>query len=103
MMQIAKISAFLHSAADKFLPHDDPRYGFSCEAFRSALNDALAKGEIGLIEYHELVFQFVDGIEALGLDFGSMNAFDDVPYETRQAARYQWLKFCALLAEEQGE
>ena len=100
-----KISTLLHRAADEFLPVEVSRRseGYSCIAFWDATQAAVISGEITRQEQYDIDARFEKGMEALGLNWGSFHAFDDVPLDTRQAARYQWLKFCALLAEEQGE
>ena len=98
-----KLSTLIHRAADEYLSVDDPNKGYSCSAFWEAVWQATLKHEISRDEHSDLCYRFEDGVEALGLDRGSFLVFSDIPPETRQAARYQWLKFCALLAEEQGE
>ena len=98
-----KLSTMLHRGADKYLSANDPYNGFSCRAFWKATDDAYYEGEISITEWNILCEQFQQGMEALGLNWGSFHAFDDVYLDYRQAARYQWMKFCALLAEEQGE
>ena len=98
-----KLSTLLHQAADEYLIVDDPNEGYSCRAVWNAIDNAWYSHKISTVEKVSLSKQFEDGVEALGLDWGSFLAFSDIPPETRQAARYQWLKFCALLAEEQGE
>ena len=97
-----KLSTMLHRGADQYLSADNLYNGFSCRAFWAAVDDAKCSHEISSEEWRLLCDQFQRGMEALGLDWGSFYAFDDVPVETRQATRYQWMKFCALLAEEQG-
>jgi hypothetical protein len=43
------------------------------------------------------------GLRRMGLDVNSYTEFSDVPHgPERQAARYAWLKFAAMIAEEQG-
>ena len=97
-----KLSTLLHRGADECLSANDPYDGFSCRAFWLAVDMAKSRGEISSTEWGILCDQFQRGMEALGLDWGSFHAFDDVHPSVRQAARYQWMKFCALLAEEQG-
>ena len=99
-----KLSTMLHRAADQYLPLTDFReQGYSCRAVWRALDEAKLAEEITRKEYRRLNGMFQEGCEELGLDAGSFHAFKDVPRHARQGARYQWLKFLALLAEEQGQ
>lgn len=105
-----KISAVLHCAADTFLSVDgderamDGRWNwrYSCDTLQGAIQatypDATA------VERSDMRYRIKDGMRTLGLDTDSLNAFSGIPESVkRQGARYAWLKFCALLAEEQGE
>lgn len=89
---MAKISEVLHLAADRHLcPKGDAYTALSCCAVDEACFD-LGVG-FDCVE---------DGLIAMGCPTGSLNAFHEFPAgPERQAARYSWLKFAALIAEEQ--
>lgn len=102
MVKQMKISEVLHKAADTHLCHDSTSYRtpnkdrFSCYAIRLAT------------EYDdELYGRIEEGLENMGCPTRAIFAFtrlgydDDMDLET-QGARYMWLKFAALMAEEQG-
>jgi hypothetical protein len=99
-----KISQVLHKAADKHLAHDYESYihhawikeRFSCCAVELAVGNNL-----------ELEYRVKAGLKEMGCPTGSSYAFSDMGYndeldEDTQGARYMWLKFAALMAEEQG-
>lgn len=98
-----KISEILHYAADKRLCHDYESWGeksrFSCDAIQGALHET---------GYYWKKVEIFQGLEEMGCPTGSIEAFqdlgypDDGPHEETQGARYMWLKFAALMAEEQG-
>lgn len=109
MSDKVKISEVLHLAADKYLASDHTEYidtyksRFSCCTVSKALDELNTKAKVWL-ETHEAILK---GFENLGLDTGSRRAFEEfekgIVTEESQGARYAWLKFCAMLAEEQGE
>jgi hypothetical protein len=84
------IAEVLHRAADRYL---EPVFAgeptsYSCEAIYEA--DAVLWPRI------------CKGLSEMGLVPHSVTQFEDVPPDERQAARYAWLKFAAMIAEEQG-
>lgn len=100
------IAEILHYAADYCLHHDYYQYlandwpcikqKYSCDAIAEAV-DRLNASKDTL----DVIF---DGLENLGLARATFNAFDNADeFNEVQQQRYSWLKFCALLAEEQGE
>jgi hypothetical protein len=106
------VADVLHYAADKCLAHDR-RYTadgikekFSCCAVTEAIYQlTYSFNADGL---YDRVF---DGLKAMGCDTGSHTLFKkygDQPHEysnvdeTVQGMRYMWLKWAALMAEEQG-
>lgn len=103
-----KISEVLHLAADEYLSVDNYniwggcaacRTIYSCDAWDDALHHLLDNSAI----HNQLYDVIATGQKELGLDTDLMSEFNDIPAgEERQGARYAWLKFCALLAEEQG-
>lgn len=114
MSNKVKISEVLHLAADKYLASDYVEYidtdksRFSCCAVEGVLDDLLVEeGIINIKQYTNLWDTIHEGFENLGLDTGSLHAFEEFEKgevtEESQGARYAWLKFCAMLAEEQGE
>ena len=71
---------------------------FSCDAIRRAVEQLDFQPDSGTIN---------KGLERMGLDTSSCGAFRKFYYGKEfsfeeQAARYTWLKFAALIAEEQG-
>ena len=112
-MKKLKISTVLHYAADKCLVAHS-RYGesgsekFSC----IAVSDAVFKltGECNK-QTSELSVRVLKGLDNMGCNTGSMTLFKkygDKPNEYSyvnsevQGMRYMWLKWAALMAEEQG-
>lgn len=107
-----KISEVLHLAADRYLANDYVEYigtdksRLSCCAVIEALDELIPETSLTKLwlEIHKAIFK---GFENLGLDTGSLLAFEEFEKgkvtEESQGARYSWLKFCAMLAEEQGE
>lgn len=55
-------------------------------------------------ERDDLINRCFEGLEAMGCPTGSLNAFNDNGefIVENQQARYAWLKFAAIIAEEQG-
>lgn len=99
-----KISKVLHKAADKHLAHDYDSFAhpsldkerFSCTAISLAVNND-----------YELEERVRIGLQNMGCPTDSVYAFTDMGYDDdldieTQGARYMWLKFAALMAEEQG-
>ena len=119
-----KISDILHDAADKELAHNQETYWcceaqrrtaslerFSCCAIDNAVTAFLDK------KYPDLNWTLKDdirediicdihkGLKEMGLDVQSTRAFGNEPdYVSHdiQGQRYFWLKWAALMAEEQG-
>jgi hypothetical protein len=94
------IAEVLHCAADYYLleyvdyaESERPNLTYSCVAAYEAARDLVGLGRSWL----DLTTNVEAGLKEMGMD-----TFDDVPDEHRQAYRYAWLKFAALIAEEQG-
>ena len=112
-MQKPTISEILHRAADEFLvstqeEFDRPDYKqkFSCCAVSATL---VAMYEEGRITYNQRVKigqQIRQGLRNMGVDvFSTFEFGNNLPGKIRkkqQGARYAWLKFAAMIAEEQG-
>lgn len=113
-MKNVKISEILHLAADKYLfdgksdyiSRWDNKLGhvkqYSCDAVNRALDEL-----VPFAQFWDTRQCIHKGFKELGLDAESFVAFSefaemDSPNEASQGARYAWLKFCAMLAEEQG-
>ena len=102
MHPIPSIADILHYAADCALwdgtnSEYRTKSKFSCDA----VDDALIASPVA-IDWNKFrsIALF---LKELGVDAGSITAFDEFPEgELRQAARYNWLKFAALIAEEEG-
>jgi len=111
-MQKPTISEILHRAADEFLAATQKEYDklrkekFSCLAITHILDDMICKKVITYEEKVELHSRIREGLQNMGLDIYSVYGFgNNVPgriYKKQQEARYNWLKFAAVVAEEQG-
>jgi len=97
------IADVLHRAADHWLAVDrddwyerDNTDEYSCCAVASAAYELGVDAD-----------DILDGLMEMGCPTGSHMAFDKFGYQRNvnaeiQGARYGWLKFAALIAEEQG-
>lgn len=118
------IADILHDAADNELAHNQETYWlcdgakrvasrerFSCCAVDNAVGNFLDKkyphlhwkDKADMKDY--ISANISRGLEAMGLDTASTSAFGDELWEIRseiQGQRYFWLKWAALMAEEQG-
>lgn len=91
-----KISEILHKAADEQLWDGCSRkvgkFEFSCDAIKTVAGWSSKEAFVAQ--------RFVN---ELGVPMYSLNAFINFKRtEDRQAARYSWLKFAAMVAEEEG-
>ena len=101
------IAKILHRAADHWLTVDCDDYDtrsdsekYSCCAVDSATSELLGWD-------NDQALTIFEGFREMGLDTSSGTAFVELGYpkgahHETQAARYTWLKFAALIAEEQG-
>jgi len=108
------IADVLHRAADEFLVVDYlescmQKERYSCLAVESALFKYEQEGVLTMPEVVDLFSRIREGMEKMGVPTDSLEAFcswcldECVRYSKKiQAARYNWLKFAALIAEEQG-
>jgi len=115
------IAEILHYAADHCLDEtfDSTRVRFvsgdphlySCNAIHAAARELMQPGLVIVSSAGHYVYapdtvkilvRIETGLVNLGLNINSLKSFNDVPRSMRQQARYAWLKFCAMLAEEQG-
>lgn len=90
------IAEILHLAADRHLWNDWPQVGtaeYSCYAIGRACYSLRASIRLELSIYK--------GLKRMGLKTTSLTQFDSIKHN-RQGARYAWLKFAAMIAEEQG-
>jgi hypothetical protein len=94
----ATIAEVLHRAADEFLWSGRGRYDFGKTKFRYSC-DAAAQACKRFGVSAEVV---LDGLREMGVNTDSINEFGDKFSSKTQAARFMWLKFAALIAEEQG-
>jgi len=104
------IADILHLAADKYLAVNYDDYNnyqhkrmFSCCAIETAVEELYGWKECfkddGVLDIIK------EGLTNMGLNCNSFHAFK--PWHSRDSApmqqsRYAWLKFAALMAEEQG-
>lgn len=107
-MTTVKISDILNRAADEYLAPNlylaySPEYNydgtFSCDAVYDAIQELPISDDLPLIGF---IFDF---LESLGLQKASTNycAFEEFEEgEERQQVRYAWLKFAAMIAEEEN-
>jgi hypothetical protein len=114
-----KISDILHLAADNYLAKDFEeeqesswiKSHFSCDAVDSAGVELLGEKWRRRQGIHARIVQ---GLESMGCKTNSCHQFSELEqlseggilYECTpesQAARYFWLKWAALMAEDQGE
>lgn len=102
-MKEPTIAEVLHLAADEYLSNGYwslerfyERSG-SCDAIELACR-ALANNRESHLRLQKRIFK---GLRNLGLKVNSFTQFDSVKSD-RQGARYAWLKFAAMIAEEQG-
>lgn len=107
------IAEILHYAADKKLASKEEhcwnrggtKEKFSCCAVEEAVWVFWKKDQsMSEAERHELINRVLDGLEAMGCPTGSTIAFGDEGEfnAENQQSRYAWLKFAAIIAEEQG-
>lgn len=117
-MSKIKISDVLHLAADKYL--DDGvidliyvysrKHVLSCCAIESAVYEVLSENSsiFSCSTYDTLMETIEQGLTNMGLAPQSTEAFKEFEnsfHKTTpesQGARYAWLKFAAMIAEEQG-
>lgn len=106
------IAEILHYAADKKLASKKEQcwnYGgskekFSCCAVNAAVWDLYNRYEPYDIVRDNFIASIRKGMEEMGCPVKSLDAFDDEGEfnAENQQARYAWLKFAAIIAEEQG-
>lgn len=95
------IAEVLHCAADHCLAFDrlsENRNKYSCSAVYIAHHKLRPRGSF---------IQITDGLKAMGCDITSMSLFNNDRHSFAvnpdvQGMRYMWLKWAALMAEEQG-
>lgn len=103
------IAEIIHLAADEFLwdgrnigiHEKDDNNVFSCLAIEHAVFKLA--DQIGDERYewaHDMLDRIEEGLIEMGLDVTKGWLFLDV--KDPQACRYAWLKFAAMIAEEQG-
>jgi hypothetical protein len=92
------IAEVLHRAADDFLwdGRECTSGGVAASCF--AVEDAA--NVIGVSA--DLLDRCFDGLKAMGVDVSKFDFDDFRDSPERQGARYAWLKFAAMIAEEQG-
>lgn len=107
-----KISEVLHLAADEYLSESGATHGrverFSCAAVSGAVNHVIESCQLSYGEAEDLENDIFYGLEMMGCDTDAAHLFKkygdciegnpDV-----QGMRYFWLKWAALMAEEQGQ
>ena len=107
------IADILHIAADKHLASKQEqcwnrggtKEKFSCSAMTEAVYNLWNEDKIASeAERDDLINRCSDGLKAMGCPTNSLDAFNDNGEfnAKNQQARYAWLKFAAIIAEEQG-
>lgn len=106
MKRTPTIAQVLHLAADKYLYSGGGRVlnFYSCCAIQSALSGFLIRGELTISERKRLERRIFKGLKNMGLNPSATNQFNEFGDFSKEAqgARYAWLKFAAMIAEEQG-
>ena len=111
-MKTYSIAEILHLAADEHLAstRDECWYftgkkeKYSCCAVSEAAMSLWDEDKIDSVEdRNELLRRIFKGLEAMGCPINSSDAFDDTGafIPENQQSRYAWLKFAAMIAEEQ--
>ena len=99
------IAEVLHYAADHTLPTTSNWHcagGYSCDAMREALHH-FYPCHLDQNKWDARHDQIIEGLKALGCNTRTIFEFNEFSnLDERQGARYLWLKFAALMAEEQG-
>jgi hypothetical protein len=105
------IAEILHYAADKCLAAKKEQYWtyggvkekYSCCAVSDAV-DKMHSFDTPWFETKVIIQRICVGLSEMGCPIESIHAFDDHSKfsEENQQARYAWLKFAAMMAEEQG-
>jgi hypothetical protein len=107
------IADILHYAADKKLASKESqcwnrggnKEKYSCCAVSEAVWELYNNDKIvSEGKRDELINRCTEGLKAMGCPTDSLDAFDDFGEFSakNQQARYAWLKFAAIMAEEQG-
>ena len=107
------IAEILHYAADNKLASKESQWWnrggnkekYSCCAVSEAVWELWSNDKIVFEgKRAELINRCTEGLKAMGCPTRSMDAFDDRGQfvAENQQARYAWLKFAAMMAEEQG-
>lgn len=105
------IAEILHIAADKYLWDGSGKFidspldkeEFSCCAIYTVVLNNWSSLQFAGCNPLAADAMIDNGMRAMGLKPMSTKEFNDVPPgPKRQAARYAWLKFAAMIAEEQG-
>ena len=106
MITIAEV---LHRTADEYLSKysrtwlgQDGLPSYTCPAICFCIDAMVTNSEITFIESIDLEEAIFEGLVNMGVDCGSNEQYAEFPYTMMQDARYGWLKFAALMAEEQG-
>jgi len=118
--QSVTIAEILHLAADKHLAAKSSEYWYnrgkkekySCCAVSEAVMNLWNEDKIGSWEdkvdswedKNEMIKRVSEGLKEMGCPINSSDAFDEanVFNPESQQVRYAWLKFAAMIAEEQG-
>ena len=107
------IAEILHLAADTKLASKEEqcwnrggtKEKFSCCAMSEAVWKLWNEGKIECCsERDDLINRCLEGLKAMGCPTDSLDAFNDNRefFAENQQARYAWLKFAAIIAEEQA-
>jgi hypothetical protein len=104
------IAEILHNAADKHLAAKSNQYWakggnkekFSCCAVEESVIDL--HRTFNSDEINDVYNRVRYGLQEMGCPIDSTDAFDDAGEfnAENQQARYAWLKFAAIIAQEQG-
>jgi hypothetical protein len=100
------IAEILHYAADKCLASKKEQYwayGGNKEKYSCCAVDQAYAELVGFSD-EEHYSRITEGLSAMGCPTDSTSAFNDegIFVAENQQARYAWLKFAAMMAEQQG-
>lgn len=109
-MNMPTIAEVLHLAADKYLYSSQLECNgrgasfYSCCAIQSALMGCEWQGTLSISARKKLERRIFKGLKNMGLNPRAITQFNEFGTfsEESQGARYAWLKFAAMIAEEQG-
>lgn len=110
MKEAKKISWYLHEGADRYLSTDyyDNYARRACERYSCLAVDTAVLKDFRQCTSKDLKLrnetrnEIKAFLTSLGLNINSIRAFNGIGIDLQQEYRYSWLKFAAMIAEEEG-